>query len=220
MPVSAVHELVRAINHTTPTGLRDRTIIECYLHGLRNSEVCGLTLDNVAYDRRQETLVLRLVGKGAHEAEVVLHPATAEFVAVHILKQFGGAEWRARVSPGPLGVFEAVEKLLREHHGQDLPLFRTQFGAPITRRWSNKMFAKYREKSGLPESFGPHSLRHTCATELLERDVDVRVVQEVLRHRDIRQTQRYTQVTRSRKAHAVTQLPTPAMTDRRDVWKP
>jgi integrase/recombinase XerD len=86
------------------------------------------------------------------------------------------------------------------------PVFLRENGRRLTRQWSNRRFRKCRERAGLDAKYGPHSLRHTYATELLETGSDIRVVQECLRHTSIRTTERYTLVRKGPKALAVRRL--------------
>lgn len=57
--------------------------------------------------------------------------------------------------------------------------------------WVSKIFRHYRRKAGIREEIHFHSLRHTCASWLAEQGVDLKVIQEVLRHSNIKQTMRY-----------------------------
>ena len=77
----------------------------------------------------------------------------------------------------------------------------------MSRRQANRLFAQYRDRANLSSSYGPHSLRHTCGTELLEQGVNLRVVQEILGHAHVTTTELYTQVRRGPKARAMRLLP-------------
>jgi len=57
--------------------------------------------------------------------------------------------------------------------------------------WVSKLFREYRRKAGLPERFRFHSLRHTCASWLAENGAELKLIQEILRHTNIKQTMRY-----------------------------
>lgn len=74
-------------------------------------------------------------------------------------------------------------------------VFESERGGKLTVTTLQKVFAKCLQKSGIKKSATFHSLRHSFATHLLENGTDVRYVQELLGHQNIRTTQIYTQVT-------------------------
>ena len=65
---------------------------------------------------------------------------------------------------------------------------------PLTRRSVDRFFAQARERAGIHKRISPHSLRHSFATHLLERGVNIRVIQRLLGHRSLRSTEIYTHV--------------------------
>lgn len=217
MPVADLERLLAQVNpfargnpdaHT----LRDRAMIELYLNGLRRLEVCRLDTNDVQYDAEQGTLVLRVHGKGDKERELPLNPNSAAWVALHLLVTRAREEWRVWLAE--LGGGEVWAELLgadrllrRKLKDMSLPVFMDGEQL-ISERKSNAMFAAHRDAAGLSKSYGPHVLRHSCATELLERGADLRVVQEILGHEDISTTQIYTAVQKGPKAVAMQTLPT------------
>ncbi|MBU0766893.1 tyrosine-type recombinase/integrase [Patescibacteria group bacterium] len=74
-------------------------------------------------------------------------------------------------------------------------IFISERGGQLTQRTAQKVFESALQKAGVQKKATFHSLRHSFATHLLENGVDVRYVQELLGHANIRTTQRYTQVT-------------------------
>lgn len=74
-------------------------------------------------------------------------------------------------------------------------LFESEFGGKLTERTAQIIFHKALKKAGVKKEATFHSLRHSFATHLLENGVDVRYVQELLGHANIRTTQIYTKVT-------------------------
>ena len=74
-------------------------------------------------------------------------------------------------------------------------VFVSERGGKLTTRTAQKVFENSLKKSGIKKSATFHSLRHSFATHLLENGVDVRYVQELLGHQNIRTTQIYTHVT-------------------------
>lgn len=162
-----VAALMRAPNLDAPTGLRNRCMLEL-MHrcGLRVSEACGLHLRDV--DLREGTIHLRPeVAKGGNEAVVYLEPASEA-----LLERWKPV--RRRYAAG------------RKH------LFTTLAGGPIDRRYCWRMIRRYADRAGIDRPVSPHMLRHTYATELLREGFDVREVQRLLRHQDIRTTVIYT----------------------------
>jgi site-specific recombinase XerD len=76
-------------------------------------------------------------------------------------------------------------------------VFASERGGRLSERSAQKIFALALKKAGIKKNATFHSLRHSFATHLLENGVDVRYVQELLGHQNIRTTQLYTQVTNS-----------------------
>lgn len=81
---------------------------------------------------------------------------------------------------------------------KDEYVFASERGWKLTTRTAQKIFENALKSSGIKKDATFHSLRHSFATHLLENWVDVRYVQELLGHRNIRTTQLYTQVTNPR----------------------
>lgn len=133
-------------------------------------------------------------GAGLRVSEVVaarIGDIDFDELTVHI-KQGKGRKDRISVVP---------EKLLKEL--DDLTVgkthndfvFASEQGGRLTTRTAQKIFERALTKAGVKKDATFHSLRHSFATHLLENGVDVRYVQELLGHQNIRTTQTYTQVT-------------------------
>lgn len=71
----------------------------------------------------------------------------------------------------------------------------TDMTNPISKRAIQRAFVKARTTAGINKSVGPHSLRHSCATHLLEAGTDIRIIQKLLGHAHLQTTLIYTQVT-------------------------
>jgi integrase/recombinase XerC len=151
-----------------PVALRDRLVLELlYATGIRVGELCGLDLADVDRGRR----VVRVLGKGAKERTVPFGlPADR---ALHA--------WLRRGRPALAGPASGTALLLGTRGG------RLQQG--VVRR----VVAAYATAAGLPHT-GPHGLRHSAATHLLEGGADLRAVQELLGHSSLASTQIYTHV--------------------------
>lgn len=87
----------------------------------------------------------------------------------------------------------AVLKRLADERDDDLgdPVFRSAKGGPIDPQYTSKKFKHYVRMARLPESIHFHSLRHTCASWLVQRGVSLPIVQAILGHSSIQVTQRY-----------------------------
>ena len=74
-------------------------------------------------------------------------------------------------------------------------LFPGPDGRPLTRTSVNRFFHRARRRAKITKHVSPYSLRHACATHMLESGTNIRVIQTLLGHRSLRTTQRYTHVT-------------------------
>lgn len=186
-------------------GLRDRCLLELWLHALRRIEVCRLSLGDVQFNGH--TFHLRVQGKGDRPRLIPLRVDTAKRLAEYIRRSLGYDTGSLDEAAFMAGV--NAERALFLHRGRRLP-----------GREANRIFAKLRERAGLSDRLngsplGPHVLRHTALTALLNANVDLRRVQEIAGHSDIRQTQLYTAVTTDAMEHAMNALPMPVTEDGR-----
>lgn len=170
-------ELVRAAaalaDDGSAVGLRDVAMLELlYATGIRVGELCGLDVDDLDADRR----VLRVLGKGRKERTVPYGAPAAEALR---------------------GWLDAGRgKLVRAGSGP--ALFLGARGGRIDQRAVRTLVhRRIADVPGAPD-IGPHGLRHTAATHLLEGGADLRSVQELLGHASMATTQLYTHVTTDR----------------------
>ena len=176
--VHAVERLLQAPDEGTPLGLRDRALLELlYATGARISEVVRLDVDDVDGSDGELVTVLRLTGKGDKQREVPVGSHARTALQAYLV----------RARPGLLG--SAVDPRA---------LFRNSRGGRLSRQSAWVVLQRAAELAGLPEpggpAVGPHLLRHSFATHLLEGGADVRVVQELLGHASVSTTQVYTHV--------------------------
>ena len=210
--VSRLMEAVESDIASDVLAVQYRAMFGMFLNGLRQVEVIRLKIRNIEYDAVERTLVVRVTGKGGYEGEVVLQPETAAYLGLYLLQRFGRSNWRETFDKvrgsNEERIFALVSSLLRTATPElrEQAVFQWK-GRPFIRQEVNRVFRRYRTKAGISDTFGPHSLRHTCATEMLNRGADIRAVQEVLRHRNIVQTQLYTAVMRGKKGEATRLLP-------------
>jgi integrase/recombinase XerD len=177
-----VTKLLQAARLSTPTGFRDRTLFEVlYSTGLRGGELCKLTLYEV---NLQERMLRVIEGKGRKDRVVPVGKVAASYLAEYI---------------------RAVRPILLGDQ-QTPAVFVTARGAPFKTNNLRQQFILHRDRAGLPDIITVHSLRHTCATEMLKGGASIRHVQELLGHASISTTQIYTHVVQTdlKKAHART----------------
>ena len=161
-------------------GVRDVAILELlYATGIRVGELCGLDVDDVDRERR----VVRVLGKGRKERTVPYGRPAERAVE----------EWVSRGRPA----------LATRSSGP--ALFLGARGGRIDQRAVRAMVhRRLADVPGAPD-LGPHGLRHTAATHLLEGGADLRSVQELLGHASLATTQIYTHVTTDRLRQAYRQ---------------
>ena len=169
--VDEVRRLVEAPDLSTPSGLRDRAVLELlYGAGIRVSELTGLDVDDLDLNDG----FVRVLGKGGKERDVPM--------GRHAQAALGAYLTRARpVLAGPRTRGAA---------------FLNARGGRLTRQSCAALVARYATRAGLARRVSPHDLRHSFATHLLEGGADVRVVQELLGHASVATTQIYTLVTK------------------------
>lgn len=156
-----------------PLALRDRLIVELlYATGIRVSELCGLDIDEIDSGRR----LLRVLGKGNKQRTVPFgKPALLALT-----------EW-LNEGRAALATPESGPALLLGPRGRRLD----------PRQARTVVHQTVSAVDGAPD-IGPHGLRHSAATHLLEGGADLRVVQELLGHATLATTQLYTHVTVAR----------------------
>jgi integrase/recombinase XerD len=108
------------------------------------------------------------------------------------LKAAKGNKDRVTVFPESIGT--DIQNLIAGRSPTNL-VFESERGGSLSARTAQMVFAQALSKAGICKSATFHSLRHSFATHLLENGTDVRYVQAMLGHANIRTTQRYTQVT-------------------------
>ena len=133
-------------------------------------------------------------GAGLRVSEVInlkVQDVDLQELTVHI-KQAKGKKDRITVFPEKL--IPEIKNLIAGKEKNDI-IFNSERGGKLTTRTAQKVFENSLKKAGINKKATFHSLRHSFATHLLENGVDVRYVQELLGHQNIRTTQLYTQVT-------------------------
>ena len=162
---------VKAGEETTAINLRDLAMLEVlYASGIRVSELCGLNLGDIDTSRN----TLSVIGKGD----------------------------RQRVVPLGIPAMKALQNYLSNARGEFLnnksadAVFLGSRGKRIDQRTVREVV--YEAMKAVGATMGPHGLRHSAATHLLEGGADLRTVQEILGHASLATTQIYTHVSPER----------------------
>jgi integrase/recombinase XerC len=170
LPVDDVFRLLDSIETDSVLAARNRAIFETlYSCGIRVSELAGLNINDI--DRDGGTL--RVLGKGAKERIVPVGRKALEAVA----------HYRE--------VLQAEKGIGTGANG---PLFLNHQGQRLTARSVARILKKLVTACGILTPVSPHTLRHTFATHMLDAGTDLRSVQELLGHKNLSTTQKYTHV--------------------------
>lgn len=173
LSLEQVEKLLSLPSVSSIAGLRDRAILELlFSTGLRVSELASLNREQIKIDKDYKELEIVIIGKGNRPRTVYISKR-----AVSWLKSY--LESRK----------DKEKALFINYRG------KTRYNR-LTSRSIERMVKKYVISAGLPLNTSPHTLRHSFATDLLAKGVDLRVVQEFLGHKNIVTTQIYTHVTR------------------------
>ena len=163
----------RASEEETPISLRDVAMVELlYATGARVAELCGLDVSDIDYDRQ----TIRVLGKGNKERTIPLgNPAMK---ALNVWLKEGR---------------DSIKNSLSGY-----AVFLGARGKRIDQRTVRTVVYNALQAIEGIERMGPHALRHSAATHLLEGGADLRTVQEILGHASLATTQMYTHVSTER----------------------
>ncbi len=152
---------------TSQYPIRDKAILELlYATGVRCSELVNIKLSDIDTDNR----TIRIIGKGNRE-RIVLFGKKADDQIKHYLEH---------------------ERLHPKHI--DEALFLNYRGEQLTSRSIQRIFEMFRRFLKLERKITPHKIRHSFATHLLNQGADLRIVQELLGHKTLSSTEKYTHV--------------------------
>ncbi len=171
-----VDEILDHIDITTPSGYRNRTIFEVlYATGIRISELCSLNFEDLNLESNEITVF----GKGGKERIVLISNRAKEYLESYIKNM------RHQVCGD-------------SYFTQSSPVFINNTGFRLQQRSINRTLNELSKKLNLSKKLSPHVFRHSFATKLLEKGADLRIVQELLGHANISNTQIYTHVSTER----------------------
>lgn len=167
--IKMMDELMDQPDHHTEKGLRDKAILELfYSTGMRLSELINLNIGSVD----DKNNLIKVFGKGSKE-RLIPFGKRAKLCLEDYLKK----------------------RVLRwSSSNKDIPLFVNGKNKRIPRRTIQRRISNYIKMISSGKRLGPHTLRHTFATHLMERGADIRAVGDLLGHSSLSSTQVYTHV--------------------------
>ena len=168
LTVDDAFHLLDAVKLDNGLDLRDRAVLEVfYSTGIRVSELVGLDWSDIDV----QLGIVRVVGKGSKERIVPIGAA-----ALKSLQSYS----------------DTVRQQWQVACRGETPVFLNHRGRRITTRSVARIVEKHLKLAGIQIKMGPHGLRHSFATHLLNAGADLRVIQELLGHVSLSTTQRYT----------------------------
>lgn len=170
-----VEKILNNIEIDTPAGFRNRVILELlWATGMRVSELSNLNFGDLNLEENE----IRVFGKGAKERIVLISDRAKDFLIQYIKTA------RNLLAPGyDIG-----------NTNDNSPLFINNTGYRLQNKTIRNAINTVVEKIELPKKVTPHVFRHSFATHLIENGADLRVVQELLGHAGISNTQIYTHI--------------------------
>lgn len=174
-----IEQILNNIKIDTPAGYRNRVILELlYATGMRVSELSNLNFGNLNLAENEITVM----GKGAKERIVLVSSRAKDFLEKYLRTVR----------------FMIPEAGTKIEENENSPIFINKTGFRLQPQSIRTAINDIVKKIELPKKVTPHVFRHSFATKLLENGADLRVVQELLGHASISNTQIYTHVSTER----------------------
>lgn len=171
-----MEQILDNVQITTPAGFRNKAILELlWATGMRVSELSGLNFGDLELENNE----IRVFGKGAKERIVLVSSRAKKFLLQYI-------KTARPLIPGVNGIKIDTE--------ENSPVFINNTGYRLQTRTIRNTINEIVERIQLPKHVTPHMFRHSFATRLIEHGADLRVVQELLGHASISNTQIYTHI--------------------------
>lgn len=170
-----VEQILNNVKIDTPAGFRNRVILELlWATGMRISELSNLNFGDLNLEENE----IRVFGKGAKERIVLVSNRAKGYLLQYIKSA------RSLIAP----------EYNNSEINDNTPLFINNTGYRLQNKTVRKVLNEIVEKIELPKKVTPHVFRHSFATKLIENGADLRVVQELLGHAGISNTQIYTHI--------------------------
>ena len=171
-----MEQILDNVHITTPAGFRNKAILELlWATGMRVSELSGLNFGDLELENNE----IRVFGKGAKERIVLVSSRAKKFLLQYI-------NTARPLIPGVNGI--------KTDTSENSPVFINNTGYRLQTRTIRNTINEIVERIQLPKHVTPHMFRHSFATRLIEHGADLRVVQELLGHASISNTQIYTHI--------------------------
>ncbi len=170
-----IEQILNNVKIDTPAGFRNRVILELlWATGMRVSELSNLNFGDLNIEENE----IKVFGKGAKERIVLISDRAKNYLIQYI---------------------NTARKLIAPEYNtgeinEDTPLFINSTGFRLQNKTIRNVVNEIVERIELPKKVTPHVFRHSFATRLIENGADLRVVQELLGHTGISNTQIYTHI--------------------------
>lgn len=182
LSVAEVERVIREADTSAPWGVRDRAVLEVlYSTGVRRAELAALAVYD--WDRELATIAVRQ-GKGGRDRVVPVGERASFWLGTYL---------------------ETVRPSL-VRPPDDATLFLTDYAERFDKNRLGDLVRRHLDWAGIKVPGACHLLRHACATHMLENGADIRFIQALLGHADLRSTQIYTHVSirKLKDVHAAT----------------
>ncbi|MDD3348482.1 MAG: site-specific tyrosine recombinase XerD [Bacilli bacterium] len=174
LSIEEIDKLLRSLPSDSPTAMRDKAMIELtYSSGLRVSELINLKLS----DYHPAMSFVDIWGKGNKERVVPVGEEAIDCLNLYV------KEGRPKLAKTKSSNYMFINK---------------RDGGPMSRQAFFKILREKALLAGIDKPISPHKLRHSFASHLLERGIDLRLIQELLGHEDISTTEIYTHINSTR----------------------
>ena len=167
-----LEEILDSVKEDSPKNIRDKCIFELlYATGMRVSEATNIKSNNIDMSSNS----IRIIGKGNKERIVYFGSIAKDllFKYINVRKHF-------------------------EINGKNDYLFLNSDGGRLSREGISRIINDIISHSSIKHKISPHVLRHTFATHLLDNGADLKSVQELLGHENLKTTEIYTHVSNER----------------------
>lgn len=170
-----IEQILNNVNIENPAGFRNRAILELlWATGMRISELSGLNFGDLNLEHNE----IKVFGKGSKERIVLISDRAKSYIQRYVEH---ARRLVAKDFPPP-------------PQEENSPVFINNTGYRLNPKTIRNVINSIVDKISLPKKVTPHMFRHSFATYLIENGADLRVVQELLGHASISNTQIYTHI--------------------------